>query len=66
MNEKRTTKPTSKSDVPYSPRNKTSTMKFWKNATAHQGVAELRAKRQEHHCCGLTRTFAEPTTTRGA
>ena len=33
MNEKRTTRLTRKSDVP------------WKRATAHRGVAELRAKR---------------------
>jgi uncharacterized protein (DUF4415 family) len=45
MNEKRTTRHTRKSDVPYSPKNRAATLKYWKDATAHQGVAELRAKR---------------------
>jgi uncharacterized protein (DUF4415 family) len=45
MNEKRTTARTSQADVPYSPKNKAETLKFWGDATAHKGVAELRAKR---------------------
>ena len=45
MNEKRTTVPTPESDVPYNPRNKAATLKYWKGAIAHQGVAELRATR---------------------
>ncbi len=45
MNAKRTTKHTPKSDVPYNPRSKAATLKYWKSATAHRGVAELRAKR---------------------
>jgi len=45
MNEKRTTKRTRKSDVPYDPKNKAATMKYWKGATAHRGVVELHAKR---------------------
>ena len=45
MNVKRTTAPTPQADVPYSPKNKAATLKYWEEATAHQGVAELRAKR---------------------
>lgn len=45
MNVKRTTKRTPKSDVPYDPKSKAATLKYWKGATAHQGVAELRVKR---------------------
>lgn len=45
MNVKRTTARTRKSDVPYNSKNKTATLKYRKNATAHRGVAELRAKR---------------------
>ena len=45
MNEKRTTAHTRKSDVPYDPESKTATLRYWKDATAHHGVAELRAKR---------------------
>lgn len=45
MNEKHTTARTRKADVPYDPKNKAATLKYWENATAHHGVAELRAKR---------------------
>ena len=45
MNEKRTTARTRRTDVPYSPKNKKATLKYWEGATAHKGVAELRAKR---------------------
>lgn len=45
MNEKRTTARTRKADVPYSPKNKAATLKYWKGAIAHKGVAELRVKR---------------------
>ena len=45
MNEKRTTAPTRRADVPYSPKNKAATTKFWSGATAHKGVEDLRAKR---------------------
>ena len=45
MNEKRTTARTRPTDVPYSPKNKKETLKYWEGATAHKGVAELRAKR---------------------
>ena len=45
MNEKRTTARTHQADVPYSPKNKAETLKYWEDATAHKGVAELRAKR---------------------
>ena len=45
MNEKRTTARTRKADVPYNPRSKAATLKYWAATTAHNGVAELRAKR---------------------
>ncbi len=45
MNEKRITARTHKADVPYSPKNKAATLKYWEGAAAHKGVAELRAKR---------------------
>ena len=45
MNEKRTTARTPKADVPYNPKSKTATLKYWEGATAHKGVAELHAKR---------------------
>ncbi|MCE7876868.1 MAG: hypothetical protein DYH14_05960 [Betaproteobacteria bacterium PRO3] len=45
MNVKRTTARTRKADVPYNPKSKAATRKFWEVATPHRGVAELRAKR---------------------
>jgi uncharacterized protein (DUF4415 family) len=45
MNEKRTTARTQKGDVPYNLKSKAATLKYWEGATAHTGVAELRAKR---------------------
>ncbi|MDN5870053.1 MAG: BrnA antitoxin family protein [Nitrococcus sp.] len=45
MNVKPTTARTRKSDVPYDPKDKAATQKYWEEATAHQGVGELRAKR---------------------
>lgn len=45
MNVKPTTARTRRADVPYNPRNKKATLKYWERATAHKGVAELRAKR---------------------
>ncbi len=45
MNEKRITARTQKTDVPYDPKSKAATLKYWEGATAHKGVAELRAKR---------------------
>ena len=45
MNVKRTTTRTRRADVPYNPKSKAATSKFWGRATAHTGVAELRAKR---------------------
>ncbi|MGE3729530.1 MAG: BrnA antitoxin family protein [Lysobacterales bacterium] len=45
MNEKRTTARTPETDVPYSPGSKAATLKYWRAATAHHGVQELRAKR---------------------
>jgi len=45
MNEKRTTARTQNADVPYNPKSKAATLKYWESATAHTGVAQLRAKR---------------------
>jgi len=45
MNAKRTSARTLRTDVPYSAKSKKATLGYWKNATAHKGVAELRAKR---------------------
>ncbi len=45
MKKKRTTASTGKSDVPYDPSDRKATLSFWKEGTAHRGVAELRAKR---------------------
>ena len=45
MNVKRTTARTRQADVPYNPKSKAATLKYWEDATAHNGVAELRAKR---------------------
>jgi len=45
MNAKRTTARTWRADVPYNPKSKTATLKYWERATAHRGIAELRAKR---------------------
>ena len=45
MKKKPTTVRTRKGDVPYNPASKSATSKFWAGATAHEGVAEYRAKR---------------------
>lgn len=45
MSVKRTTARTPQADVPYDPKSKAATEKFWEGATAHRGVAELRARR---------------------
>ena len=45
MNEKRITARTRKADVPYNPKSRAATLKYWEDATPHKGVAELRAKR---------------------
>ena len=45
MKKKRTSANTGSSDVPYDPKDRTSVLSFWKGATAHRGVAELREKR---------------------
>lgn len=45
MNEKRTTARTRRADVPYDPKDRAATLKFWAKATPHKGAAELRAKR---------------------
>ena len=45
MKEKRTTSRTRKSDVPYNPKSKPATLKYWADATPHTGAAELQTKR---------------------
>ena len=45
MSKKRISKRTQQSDVPYNAANRAATLKYWKGATRHTGVAELRAKR---------------------
>ena len=45
MSKKRTSGNTRKSDVPYDPNERAAVLSFWRGATAHRGVAELRAKR---------------------
>ena len=44
MSKKRISKRT-QTDVPYDPASKEAVLKYWKGATRHRGVAELRAKR---------------------
>jgi uncharacterized protein (DUF4415 family) len=45
MNKKRTSARTPRNDVPYKTRDRAAVQSFWDGATAHTGVAELRAKR---------------------
>ena len=45
MNKKRTSVSTRSADVPYNTKDRAAVLAFWRGATAHQGVAELRAKR---------------------
>ena len=45
MKKKRTTARSRGSDVPYDPSDRRAVLSFWKEATLHKGVAELRAKR---------------------
>jgi uncharacterized protein (DUF4415 family) len=45
MSKKRTSGNTRKSEVPYKANDRTAVLSFWKEATAHRGLAELRAKR---------------------
>lgn len=45
MNEKRTSARTRKPDVPYDRASKAATLAYWADATAHEGLAGLRAKR---------------------
>lgn len=45
MSKKRTSGNTRKSDVPYKADDRAEVLSFWKGATAHRGVAELRSKR---------------------
>src|SRR5215813_1115242 len=45
MSKKRISESTLPTDVPYDPKDRAATLKYWKRATAHRGVAEFRAKR---------------------
>jgi uncharacterized protein (DUF4415 family) len=45
MNKKPPSPRTRKGDVPYDPKNKADTTKFWSSATPHTGLEELRKKR---------------------
>jgi len=45
MNKKPISQNTRRSDVPYNPQDCGATLRFWKGAVAHHGVAEFRAKR---------------------
>jgi len=45
MNAKRISTRTRRTDVPYNPKSKKATLGYWKGATAHANVDELRAKR---------------------
>lgn len=45
MSKKRTSVNTPQADVPYDVKDKAAVSSFWDGATAHRGVAELRAKR---------------------
>lgn len=45
MNKKRISVHTRQADVPYDANDKAAVLSFWDGATAHRGVAELRAKR---------------------
>ena len=44
MSKKRTSGNTRKSELSYNPNDRDEVLSFWKEATAHRGVAELRAK----------------------
>ena len=45
MSKKRISESIRPADVPYDPEDRRATLKYWEGATAHRGVAELRAKR---------------------
>ncbi|WP_428312331.1 BrnA antitoxin family protein [Hydrocarboniphaga sp.] len=45
MSKKRTFERTPQADVPYDAKDKAAVLSYWDSATAHRGVAELRAKR---------------------
>ena len=45
MSKKRTSVNTRRADVPYDPGNRAETLNYWRGATAHRGLDELRAKR---------------------
>lgn len=45
MKKKRTTVRSPKSDVPYDPTDRRAVLAYWKGATQHKGVTDLRAKR---------------------
>jgi uncharacterized protein (DUF4415 family) len=45
MSKKRISGRTRKSEIPYNRSDRAAVLSFWNGATAHKGVAELRAKR---------------------
>lgn len=45
MNKKRISGRTRQADVPYNPHDRAAVLKYWKGATRHRGVMELRTKR---------------------
>jgi uncharacterized protein (DUF4415 family) len=45
MSKQRISENSRRRDVPYNPKNRAATLRYWKSAIPHRGVAELRAKR---------------------
>ena len=45
MKKKPTKTRSAASDVPYNAKSRSATLRYWKTATEHKGVAEMRAKR---------------------
>jgi uncharacterized protein (DUF4415 family) len=51
MSKKRTSGNTRESELPYNPNDRDEVLSFWKEATAHRGVAELRGGRPAKNPC---------------
>ena len=45
MSKRHMSKRTRRADVPYNAKDRTAVLKYWKGATRHKGLEELRAKR---------------------
>jgi uncharacterized protein (DUF4415 family) len=45
MSKKPTSKRSRRAEVPYNPKDRAAVLKYWKGATPHRGLNELRAKR---------------------